>query len=227
MHNDYLPGSLNELGSWLKNFDGMLMSQPSRFDVPAGELGAWHEVYLAYVAARRTANEEATRTRGTVAAERSATEAVTRRARELVAGIQARRATTEGDRAGLRITPRRPRRRRVGQPVEAPRMTVGEVRGRRVVLLVDDAGGEGHARRRRRPAGVKGVQVFRAMGERMPMGWKDWSLAKSTNETKLVVEVEATVELGARVWWTARWVNARSEPGPACLPVEVRVNSGW
>ena len=228
MRNDYLPGTRTGLAGWFAGFDKVLMREASRFGVPAADAQAWHAEYLVYAASYREADVPRTRTVVSVTGLRLATENLTRRTREMVAGIQARRTTTDADRAALGITVPRQRRRRVARPGEPPFMWVAEVRGRRMVLKLNDA--EAVGVRRRRPAGVKGVQVFRATGERMPSEWSElsvWSLATSTNETKLVLEVEASLEPGSRVWWTARWVNARSEAGPACLPVEARVNSGW
>lgn len=226
MRKDYLPGGLGKLANWLRNFDGVLMQDPSRLGVGSAA-AAWHAAYLEYVEATRVASSMKTRTPGAITTRQAAEAAVTRRVRVLVAGIQARPETTDTLRKNLRISVPRPRRRRVGRPDQPPRMRIAMVQGRRVTLTVDDATGDGTARRRRRPAGAMGVQVFRAVGEQSPTGPDGWSLATSTNQTKVMTEVDWSVLPGTRVWWTARWVNARSEAGPACVPVASRINSGW
>jgi hypothetical protein len=111
----------------------------------------------------------------------------------------------------------------VGVPGTSPVLLVRKVDGRTTEMTISDELTPG---KRAKPDGVVAYQVFSHAGETAPAELSEWTLEGQGTRFVLAVTVPASVEPGTKVWFAARWLNAKQQAGPVSTPIAAFVGGG-
>ena len=220
MKPDYIPITDADFDAWQKTLATMAADVAALAPSPpelAAARAAWEAAYPAHRAAQSAA--------------RTATEAKTDSRRAYVAAlrrwvrqIQADPTTTDALRARLGITIPDTIRTAAAAPTECP--MVGIEHGQRLQQQIDfRVLGSG---RRKKPAGVRGCQIWVKLGA-PPTGYGD--TASATGDLRFVALATATphivtfssADAGKTAYYLCRWISTRGEVGPWSETVEATV----
>jgi len=226
MAETYLPTREADLLAFALNFNTRLVGGgPAPYGIPAPSVTGYTALFDAFQTAYNTANQNQTRTPGTIAAKNTAKEALidgTNGIRELVNIIQANPATTDQQRQDLQITV--PDVEPTPVPIPgAPNLSIESVAGRIVSIHIQDAD---DTENRGRPFGVIGATVLTYIGEEAPSNPNQWSFYTNTGRTTLDVDFPAETPAGSQVWITAFWFNSRKESGPPAAMQTANISVG-
>ena len=125
--------------------------------------------------------------------------------------IQKRSGTTDEQRAGLGITVPDTEPTPVPAPTTAPVLNL--VTSERLRHLVEasktaeEGGGLG------KPAGVRGVQIWRKIGAPAPVDESELEFVSEFTRTRVTLDYQMS-QGGQTVYYQARWVSTRGETGP-------------
>lgn len=207
--------------AWSTNFRTRISADPAVYGLTAEAASAYEATQAAYAAAYQLAVDPGTRTRPSIAAKDAAKAAVRLASRQLGRIVEGTASVTDAQKLALGLNVRRPPSPRPA-PSTAPVLEVLTVIGRTVRLRLhgDEPG------RRGKPKDVANAMVFTWIGETPSSDRNDWRFEFATN--KLLVDIEFADETpaGTRVWITAHWNNAKSEPGPMSQPIGTLLGYG-
>lgn len=210
---DYMPRADGDFNSWVQNFFVKVTDFYSNQGIDPGPLVAlddarieWEKAVTANLAAQALAESTAQRKRTA----RSVLDAV---ARPIVAFVQTYPATTNADRAMMAITPKLAGGTPVPTPATRPvaRLESGQ-RLRHELRIVDEA----TPTRKAKPAGVLGVEVWRALTapyEPSP-GPGDAYRFLGLNTRGVLTTFFDTGDAGKTAHYCMRWTSTRGEKGP-------------
>ena len=108
-------------------------------------------------------------------------------------------------------------------PGTQPVLLVRKVEGRTVEIGISDELTPG---KRAKPDGVASYQFFSHAGENAPAELSEWTLEGQGTRFVLAVTLPASVEPGTKVWFAARWLNAKQQAGPVSAPVATFIGGG-
>lgn len=228
MPRDFLPRREADLLAWAENFAGRIAADAGAYGLTPAQAAAFEARRSAFAAAYAVATTPGSRTRPAVAAKDAARAALEAEARALAAVVRAGPGVSDAQRVGLGLRPRGAGRARIGRPGDRPTVRVAEVVGRRIRVVLSEAGAPG----RGKPRGVAGAAVLYHVGESAPTDAAEWSFGLQTTRAEAELAVGPAAEAGARVWVTARWFNPRGELGPwaeavwACVQRGVAATAG-
>ena len=206
MAGDYVPAPDAEFNSWQANFvsyasaNAVALGLDPLVDIPAIQAAqtAWKTDYDGHLTAQaegvRQSKDAARATY--VALLRSFTEQ-----------IQTRPGTTDEQRGGLGVTipDNEP------APTSAPVLNVATPERLRHVIEASKTAQEGGGLGK--PAGVRGVQLWRKIGDPAPTGESELDLISEFTHTRITLAYQMP-EGGQTVYYQTRWVNTRGQTGP-------------
>jgi hypothetical protein len=149
--------------------------------------------------------------------------ALLRIGRELYGYVQDSNSVSAANKLDVGVNPRNRLPSPVPPPATAPDIDVVSVAGNVATIRLHEAG---QPHRRGKPAGVEGASVFSFVGPAAPTEESDWQFEGLTGRTTAPVAFPAATPPGAKVWFTARWFNARKQNGPAATPVATNIPGG-
>jgi hypothetical protein len=216
MAHDYIPKRDAEFRDWSASFSGHINSAPEQFGLTpllASEYAALND---AFAAALTAAGDRA---RPAVAAKKTARKAAEKQARALVRIIQAHPQTTNAMRAAISIPVRDVEPSPVHPPPDAPSLSVKLLRDSTVRITVHDPvlGTRG------KPKGALGAELYSFVGEAPPDSLDDWRYEGTTGRPRTNITLRRGVFPGAKVWFTACWLNPRFSRGPMAHPDTVHI----
>ena len=143
--------------------------------------------------------------------------------RELYSIVQINPAISDALKVQIGVLVKKTEPTPVPVPGMAPRIAIVGTNGRtvRVAISNPDAPEE-----RRLPRGVILVNLFSFVGETAPAGSAGWKFETSTAKRQQNVTFAPTVAEGARVWFTAFYLNSRKQSGPATPPISAYLSGG-
>ena len=209
---DYIPAPDAEFDSWQANWvtyaaaDSVPLGLNPLVDIPAIRAAqtAWDTHYDGHL----TAQAAAQAARAAKDAGRATYVALLR---SFSRQIQMRSDTTDEQRGGMGITIPDTEPTPVPAPTTAPVLNiVASERLRHVVeasKTAPEGGGPG------KPPGVRGVQLWRKIGDPAPARESDLQFAAEFTRTRMTLDYQMT-QGGQTVYYQARWVSARGDTGP-------------
>lgn len=209
----FLPQADAELLAWSTNFRTMITAAPATFGLTAAQATEYATTQEAYASAFQVAKDPSTRTRPTIAAKDAAKTDLQTASRLLAKIVEGTAAVTDAQKLSLGLTVRKSPTPRPA-PEGAPIVEVMLVSGRTIKIRLH--GDE--PSRRGRPIDVAGASLFSFVGENPSEDPADWKFEGSTAKMTYDIEMAASVAPGSRVWVSAFWFNAKSEPGPMSQP---------
>ncbi|MEX0777547.1 MAG: hypothetical protein WD042_17720 [Phycisphaeraceae bacterium] len=210
----YLPKSDSGLLGWARNFGPKISASPGDYGLSEAQAAAFAAAAEAYAAAFRRAGDPQTRTRVAVVEKNAARAALRDEARELARVVRAHPGVTDEQRSVLGLTVPRPAVRRTPAPAERPTVQVVAMEGRTATLRLATLGSS----RRGRPVGAIGAMVMSHAGANWPADPAAWRIEGVTTRTKVVLTLRPDIAPGSKVWFTAKWLSPRLEPGPMAHP---------
>ncbi len=209
---DYIPAPDAEFDSWQVNWvtfavaNAVALGLDPVVDIPAiqGAQTAWDTDYDGHV----TAAAAAQAARAAKDAERDTYVALLR---SFSQQIQKRTGTTDAQRGGLGITILDTEPTPVPAPTTAPVLNI--VTSERLRHIVEasktalEGGGLG------KPSGVRGVQLWRKIGDPAPASESDLEFVSEFTRTRMTLDYQMS-QGSLTVYYQARWVSTRGETGP-------------
>ena len=209
---DYIPAPDAEFDSWQVNWvtyavaNAVALGLDVVVDIPAIQAAqtAWDTDYDGHV----TAAAAAQAARAAKDAERDTYVALLR---SFSQQIQKRTGTTDAQRGGLGITIPDTEPTPVPAPTTAPVLNI--VTSERLQHVVEasktalEGGGLG------KPTGVRGVQLWRKIGDPAPTAESDFEFVSEFTRTRMTLDYQM-VQGGLTVYYQARWVGTRGDTGP-------------
>ena len=223
MGRGFLPKTDGELLAWSANFASRIVDSGGRYGIDSQQADAFVAARQSFADAMNAANDPATRTGLAVRRKDESADALRVITRQLSAIAQAYPATTDEDRFALGLSVRGGRTTRVDVPTSSPRIDVTPMPGRRVTLQLSDDAATG---RRGRPVGVVGAAVWHVVADEPPASLADWRFVGNTSRTTLSVTYDASVPVGATVWFIAHWMNPTLEAGELSRPAGATLMGG-
>ncbi|MCH8852331.1 MAG: hypothetical protein IID41_06710 [Planctomycetes bacterium] len=209
---DYIPGPDAEFDGWQENWvtyavaNAVALGLDPLADIPAIQAAkiAWDTDYDGNLTAQAAA--QAAR-----AAKDTERDTYVTLLRSFSQQIQNRSGTTDEQRGGLGITIPDTTPTPVPAPTTAPVLNiVTDERLRHVVeasKTPEEGGGLG------KPSGVRGVQLWRKIGEPAPANETELAFASEFTRTRMTLDYQMT-QGGQTVYYQARWVSTRGDTGP-------------
>ena len=214
------------LVAWGANFDQKVNLSPERYQLSLAQALAFRAAYGPYRAAQQAVGAAAAagaQTQMLTGTRDAAKSALLRVGRALYALVQDAIAVDPADKDDVGVVVKKTNPSRIPPPAEAPSISVVATFANTVTLRMFDAV---NPSRRGRPRETAGALIFSFVGAQPPPDGAAWKFEFATQATKLDVTFPGDVPPGARVWFTARWLNPRLEAGPAAAPVAIHIPGG-
>ena len=212
MPGDYVPGPDAEFDSWQQNWltyaaaNAAALGLDPLLEIPAIQAAqtAWDTDYDGHL----TASAAAQAARAAKDAERVTYMTLLR---SFSQQIQKRTGTTDEQRGGLGITIPDTEPTPVPAPTTAPSLNIATPERLRHVVEASKTAEEGAGLGK--PTGVRGVQLWRKIGDPPPAGESDFEFVAEFTRTRMTLDYQMT-QGGETVYYQARWVSTRGETGP-------------
>lgn len=216
MGKNYLPDSDSGLVAWTSALAKGLAASPERYSLTPAQCVAYQALQQEFAAAWRRAIDTRTRGLATVCHKNTKRDELTALTRHVVRIVQTTPDLSDADRVGLGLTVRKAVPTDVPIPDEVPKLEIMAVRDRAVKLRVSRGWQHNGIAR---PAGTIGIFLYTHVGNIPPQRTEDWKFHTSTSQRTPTVEFPHTVPAGSAVWFMARWVNTKLQPGKTSPPV--------
>ena len=217
MATSFLPRKDADLLLWAQAFSSQITATPTAFGLVSGQATAFATLFSTFQTAMNVANNDSTRTRGSIAAKDDAARALRVSAGNLSKIIEGTPSVTNQQKLNLGLNVRAmPSPKPV--PAAAPVLEVVTVIGRLVKIRLHEVQSGSS---RGRPANTNGATILSHVGAAAPSDISGWKFEGNTGKTINDIVFPADLAPGATVWLTAFWVGSRMESGPACNPVSV------
>ena len=220
-HKNYLPTTDDGLFQWSGNFFQKISLSPAAVGLTQAEVDAYGVSQQAYAQALAIAVDPRTRGVCAVAAKNQAKVTLTAKSRQLAMVVTRHPGITDVHRVEMGLTVREAPSR-VQAPATSPGIDIVRVDGRIVTIRLRDE----MKSRRGRPANVKGANVYVFAGDVPATDPALWRFEGGTSRTQVDVDFGSALPPGTKVWFTACWLNAKLQTGPACPPVPATLNFG-
>ena len=214
------------LVAWGQNFDEKVTLNPSTYALTAAQATSFHAAYQSFLTAFNavaSAREAGSRSKLLTATKDAAKASLLRIGRELYGYVQDSTSVSAANKLDVGVNPRDRLPSPVPPPATAPDVDVVSVAGNVAVIRLHAAG---QPARRGRPPGVDGAAVFSYVGAAAPTAETDWRYEGITGQTTVRIAFPPATPPGAKVWFTARWFNARKQNGPAATAVGTNIPGG-
>ena len=214
------PSTDSGLLAWSLNFGTLIAAGPVPLGLTALQATAYNALHTTYATALGLC-DPGTRSKANVAAKNLARQNLKASARQLASIIDGQETVTDATRIELGITVRATPSS-IAAPAFAPAVDIVTVNGRNVNIRVHDS----QEARRGRPPYVQGCAIFSFVGAEPPADPSDWQPEGLTSKTLFSISFPLSVPVGAQVWITAQWYNAKSQTGPAAPPITTFLQGG-
>ncbi len=217
---DFLPRPEAQLLQFTRNFSRHIEADPQVYGIDEADAARLALLQSEYELRYSAAIDPGTRTIPAIRARDEAKSALVKQVRYLA--TRARTLSGLSDATLVTIGLKRPSksRRRIPPPGEKPFLRVIDVFGPRVTLQARDGNGSG---RRGLPRGVMYLDVMYFIGESPSAHRMDWRFAGGYSRARIVIDLPASLPLGAKVWFTSAWLNPTGKRGPWSDPCATRV----
>ena len=212
MPGDYVPGPDAEFDSWQQTWVTYAVANAAALgldpilDIPAIQAAqtAWDTDYDGHL----TASAAAQAARAAKDGERATYVTLLR---SFSQQIQKRSGTTDEQRGGLGITIPDTEPTPVPAPTTAPVLNIVTSERLRHVVEASKTALEGGALGK--PTGVRGVQLWRKIGDPAPVDESDLEFVSEFTRTRMTLDYQMA-QGGLTVYYQARWVGTRGDTGP-------------
>ena len=212
MAGDYVPAPDADFDGWQANWvtfavaNAVALGLDPISDIPLIQAmqTAWDTDYDGHL----TAQAAAQAARAAKDAERSTYVALLR---SFSQQIQKRTGTTDAQRGGLGVTIPDTEPTPVAAPTTAPVLNVATPERQRHMVEASKTAPEGGGLGK--PTGVRGVQLWRKIGDPPPAGESDFEFVSEFTRTRITLDYQMS-QGGQTIYYQARWVSARGETGP-------------
>ena len=212
MAGDYVPAPDAEFDGWQETWVTYAVANAAALgldlliDIPAIQAaqGAWDGDYDAH----QTASAAAQAARAAKDDERAAYVTLLRSYSQQ---IQKRTGITDEQRGGLGITIPDTEPSPVPAPTTAPVLNIVTSERLRHVVEASKTAPEGGGLGK--PTGVRGVQLWRKIGEPDPVVESDFEFVSEYTRTRMTLDYQMA-QGGLTVYYQARWVGTRGDTGP-------------
>ena len=212
MAGDYVPAADADFDGWQTNWvrfavaNAVALGLDPIVDIPVIQAAqtAWDRDYDGHLIAQAAAQSA----RQAKDAERATFVALLR---SFSQQIQKRTGTTDAQRGGLGVTIPDTDPTPVAPPTTAPVLNIVTTERLRHVVEASKTAPEGGGLGK--PAGVRGVQLWRKIGDPPPGGESDFEFVNEFTRTRMPLDFQMS-RGGQTVYYQARWVSARGETGP-------------
>lgn len=212
---DFLPRRDSAILGWTKSFRAQITADPALYGLTAAQATEYAALQTTFAEKMTLISSGATRTPSAIVAKDGARKNLIQYTRLLVRLVQATPSVTDNERAKLGITIRDRNLTLIEPPASPPAIRVLSRYNRMVTLRLFDLT---NPTRRAKPDHVAGASVFTYIGEREPTQPGAWTYAGSFTRTTVKLNFPEHVPHGSKVWFTANWYNAKSQPGPRMHP---------
>lgn len=216
----YIPSREAELLGFAQNLAARLEADPAGFGVTEAQIEPYLISFNLFNTAYGVTSNPATKTKPAVADKNTKKAEMVRQIRLLVSVLQGWPSMTDAKRDELGIPVRDNQPTPIGPPEEMPVLRIAAVNGSVMDLEVRRPDGE----TKRKPDGVRGVWLYTHIGDDPPAVLTAWQFRGGSTRHNPQVVFEPEVLPGTKVWVTALWVSPTDEPGPACAPLQTRIN---
>lgn len=216
----YMPGKIAEQVSFSANFSQKISEPGFEVGLSPAQIAAFGTVNGTLQAAWSVADDPEQRTRVAVANLHTALRNMKAMVSDYVSIIQGNSTVTDGQKEALRITIRKTHQTPIPAPETEPFIQLVSVKGRVVTIELRQ-----EQNKRGRPKMVTGASIFTATGETAPFSYEGWQYNHQTSKTTTKIDFGPS-ETGGTVWISAFWFNAKSQTGPASLPISVSLPAG-
>lgn len=227
MPGTYFPRTEFELVGWSEYLVQRLGADP-QYGVGPALLADLADKQVAFAAAYAVVATPSTRTTGATLTKNQTRDTLKDVVRQAVLVVRGQRDLDGASLIDIGLSVPRARRRHISAPTDWPEVTVTDVRGNKVTLLLSRRTEEGSALGR--PRDVAGAQVYALAGEVAsdaavgPSG--PWKFLGQATRTRPTFPLGRDMPPGTKVWLTARWYNPRGETGPVAPPVSTHIQFG-
>lgn len=208
--HDFLPEPEDELLDWSAAFVSTISSNPEEFGIDGAMAAQYSALHASFQSWMTMLNEPRNRCTPNVRAKNESKKALVADARRLVRIMQASPVMTNVKRATLQITLPRDGATETHVPPLPPVLTIRDNQPRRVRLQLHKM----EPGRGWKPEDVIGAMIFSFVGDKPSLDMRDWSFERHTTRKRVEITFPKSVVPGAKVWFTACWLNTRLEPGP-------------
>ncbi len=216
----YIPLREADLLGWSKNLANKLLGAPEYYGISPEQANAYADVQSAFASAYQLAQDPVTRSKPYIDDKEVKKKSLIAATRPLVAILQASPMMSDEKRGMLAIPIRDREPTPIGPPTETPVLEVLRVQGNLISLRVWPSGSESGAK----PEGVRGVRLWKFVGEDVPSDLREYVFAGSSTNTRPQVMMPEGTPANTKVWIIAAWFNPRDQAGPACPAVSVWTN---
>lgn len=212
---DFLPRRDLGILGWTKSFRAHITADPVLYGLTAAQASEYAALQTVFAEKMTLISSGATRTPAAIVAKDEARKNLIEYTRLLVRLVQATPSVTNNERIRLGITIRDRNLTLIEPPTTPPAIRVVSRYNRTVTLRLFDLT---NPTRRAKPEHVAGASVYTFVGVREPSVPSQWTFAGNFSRTRVTLQFPESVPHGSRVWFTANWYNAKSQPGPRMHP---------
>ncbi len=212
---DFLPRRDAELVDWSNNFEQHVAADPGAFGLTPDQAGRLSKAHAAFAAAYRRSVTPVSAGPVATLEKNVAREKLMIEARRCAGVVRSDPRVSAAQMVELGLRVRRPKRRRVPAPEQAPGLRVRAAEGHRFELRLIDL----QTGRCRKPGDVGGATLMYTVGKHPSSNASDWTWLCNTANPRVTWTRPSDVRPGERVWFTACWFSPTSEPGPLATPV--------
>jgi hypothetical protein len=219
---DFIPPVESEFVTWSTNFNARITATPTAFNLTTLQATAYGTAHDAFVTAYDAANNDGTRTPSAVISKNDAKKVLIDNARMLARIIQAAPSVTNTQKSDLGLTVHSVHAP-IPAPAHAPGLVIEGVSGNTVRIRLIDIE---NPMRRGKPDGVESAGIFSFVGAAAPTEESAWNYEGNATRTVINVVFPPATAPGAKVWFTAYWINPRAQKGPSAIPVGTNIAGG-
>lgn len=206
---DYIPRAHTDFYVWQNTFYEYLLTMYETFGIAEESLTALSEIRAQYEVAFEMASNKSTANKADRLLRNKTEDEYVKAIRGFVATyLRNNPKVSDSDRALLHLTIRDRTYTRAAVPTSSPLLRVRLLGSCGHLLRFKDS----HQESRRKPAGVKTCEIRYAISEKAPKTDSEWLYAGSSSNGSFKMYFDFS-QRGKRVFYQARWVNTRSEPG--------------
>jgi hypothetical protein len=216
-----MPSKDADLVTWLRNFSTRLSEDPEAVHQTPASAASFAVLANNFFQAYTTSEEPSTRTSGTINARNVARDAVKNAARYLIMQINGHEDVTDQQKIDLGIHVRS-KPQPIPAPAFSPVLEILSVIGHRVLVQIHGP----DLTKRGLPDGVDGISLFSYVGDVCPTDPAKFAFEANTNQMKVEIVFDESVEPGTTVWITGMFFNQKKESSVAANPVSTKINFG-
>lgn len=229
--HDFLPARDADLIAWSANFRDHIVADASAFGLSQQQSDDYSVLHDAYSARYSAATNPSLNSKAAIGAKNNAKKALKAEARKLARIVQATPSVTDDQRRQLQLTVPDPHMTAIARPGDPPILTMLPSLGRTVRIRLRD---KSSPDRLGRPLGTAGAVIMSYTGQLPGAAGKNepatsmanWTFRGIATRRIFVVNLDADVPAGSKVWITAMWFNTRGQLGTPSAPQSVRVGDG-